>query len=173
MKPPLSGPSTKSAAARRGTTSETLSVMGGPSGRRGHFSTVEPMRGLRPKIPSMSGPCDDDLGVAVAAPIDLLATARPGDVGVRTLFQHGDGALLSPPPINRFGKRAFPEFLAVRRIAKDELEGLQRASLAELGRVAPPDLGDAGQAECLDIAANGGARSGAFLDDKTIAGAAR
>src|SRR6478736_6627060 len=108
---------------------------------------VATMLGLRPKIPSMSGPCDDDLRVAVAPPVGLLEAGRPGDVSVRALFQDGDGSLFSPPPINRFGKRAFPQSLAVRRIAKDELEGLQRACLAELGRVAPPDLGDAGQAE--------------------------
>src|SRR6185437_6313787 len=157
MKAPLSGPSTKSATARTGTTSETLSVMEGPGGRRGYYSMVATLLGLRPKIPLMSDPCDDDLRVAVAPPVDLLATARPGDVGVRALLQHGDGALFSPPPINRFDKRAFPEFLAVGRIAKDELEGLQRAGLAER----------------LHVAANGGARRGVFLDEETIASAAR
>src|SRR4029078_3424487 len=125
MKARLSGPSTKSAAARTGTTRETLSVMEGPGGRRGYYSMVATLLGLRPKIPSMSDSCDDDLRVAVAPPVDLLATARPGNASVCTLLQHGDGALFSPPPFNRFGKRAFPEFLAVRRIAKDELEGLQ------------------------------------------------
>ena len=42
-----------------------------------------------------------------------------------------------------------------------------------LCRVAPPDLGDAGQPERLHIAADGGARGGIVLDEQAIARAAR
>ena len=44
---------------------------------------------------------------------------------------------------------------------------------AKLGRVAPPDLGDAGEPQRLDIAADGRARLGALLDEQAEARAAR
>jgi len=107
----------------------------------------------------------------------IRENARTADVVLSVcngaFFQDGDGSFFSPPPINRLGERPFPQALPVRRVAEDEIEGLQRTRLAELGRIAPPDLGDAGQAQHLDIAADGRARLGAFLDEDTEARAAR
>ncbi len=80
---------------------------------------------------SPTGFCQCNQGVAVTAPVDFLERRRPSDLRAGPLLQHRDGIFISPPPINGRGERLFPEPLAVRRVAEDEVEGLKRARIAE------------------------------------------
>src|ERR1700675_2355638 len=151
-----------------GAKSRALTVMALPW-TAAAFKHNPGIAGLRAKPSLDSGPCKRDLGFAIAAPVDLYERRGPDDLAIGALFQHGDGAFISPPPVNRGSERPFPETLTIGRIAEDEIEWEKRASRAELRRIAPPDLGDAGEPQGLDIAAHGTPRRGVVLDEHGIA----
>src|SRR3990170_6977984 len=173
MKAAFSAWNANSAATSNGTKSGALKVMAVLDGTFGLFKHSRTFAGLRTKIPSRSCPCDGDPGIAVAPPVDLRKRSGPGDLHIRALLEDCDRPVTGPTAFNCGRKRAFSQFFAVRRVAEDEIERLERAQRAELGCIAPPDLGDAGQAQRLHIAADGCARLGALLDEDTEAGAAR
>ena len=119
------------------------------------------------------GLCKGDCRIAVAPPVDFGERRGPGDVLIGAFLQDRNRALRHPSARGRRGERAFAKSFAIGRVAENKVEGLKVARFAELGRVAPPDLGRAGETQRLDIAADGGARRGALLDEECEAGAAR
>src|SRR5581483_7182599 len=119
------------------------------------------------------GPGESDDGVAVAAPVDFLERRGPGDLGSGALLEDRDCVLAHPTSCNGGRERSFPQAFTIRGVAEDEVEGLERARLAEPGCVPPPDLGHPGQGQRLDIAADGGPSRGVILDQDGVACPAR
>ena len=79
----------------------------------------------------------------------------------------------SQPPAAAERQRALGQPLPVGRVEEHEAGLAAIAGGAEIGGVAAEDLGDAGQAEGLDVAADEAARLGVLLDEQAEGGAAR
>src|SRR5262245_18289781 len=118
-------------------------------------------------------PHHDNFSIAVNARVDLLEAIGQRDVGIDALFQDDDGAVSDPAAGRGRLKRARAETFAVGRVEKDEVERYKHTCRAELSGIAPPELSDAGKAKRFDVAADGGTRLGALLDEQAEARTAR
>src|SRR5262245_35435804 len=107
------------------------------------------------------------------APVYFPELRGPSDLGAGALLEYDDCIFGDPTSLRGRGESPFAKAFTIRGIAEDEIEGLERPGLSQAGRVAPPNLGDTGQRQRLDVAANGAPRRGVVLDEDRVARATR
>ncbi len=89
---------------------------------------------------------------------------RGGGRLVERQLQHDDGAGCDPAAVAGRGQRGGAQAGPVGRVGEDKVVG-RAAAGAEAGRVAPPDLGLAGQPQPLDVLADQRPRGRVILDE--------
>ena len=124
--------------------------------------------------PIQSSPQKDDL--RIPDPAACRCTARPGTAAIsaeaassRTTRAPG----LSQPPARAEASACLAEALAIGRVGEDQRERRHGAGRPQPGGVAAEDAGAPGEAQRLDIGADGAARRHRLLDEERKGRAAR
>src|SRR5215831_17732088 len=140
--------------------------------------TVPPMSGPTQGRPSASAPGPSEAGkqrlcVAPAALIERGKAGGEREMCALAFFDHGDGARCEPSARGCRCERPFRQTAAVGRIEEGQGEAAVPAGRPQLRGIAAEQLGDAGQPEGLDVAAQERARLRLVFDEQAERGAAR